>query len=138
MKKADWTDLRALKPNEDFPWRLGTPELKRVGVIECPYCGRKIDIAVYKDRELPNHYVLLTRQRANEKEKGPVKNHDFGREFLESRAFPYKEVHLSCGHSFRCEFSQYRKGQKTYCPECKKQVRVVKVIDTVTGKELEY
>jgi len=48
---------------------------------------------------------------------------------------PYKEIHLSCGHSFRCEFSQYYKGQKVWCQECGKHSKVVKLIDTVTGKE---
>jgi len=50
---------------------------------------------------------------------------------------PYKEIRLSCGHSFRCEFSQFHKGQKTWCRECKKKVEVVKCIDTVTGKEYD-
>jgi len=62
MKKRNWTDLRALEPEKEFPWRLGTPELVQVGIVECPYCGCKFEIGIYEDRELPNYYVLLTRK----------------------------------------------------------------------------
>jgi len=48
---------------------------------------------------------------------------------------PYKEIHLSCGHIIRCEFSQFYKGQKVYCMECNRRVEVVKCIDSVTGRE---
>jgi len=48
---------------------------------------------------------------------------------------PFKEIYLSCGHSFRYEFAQFEKGQTTWCSTCKKEVKVVKCIDTVTGKE---
>jgi hypothetical protein len=50
-------------------------------------------------------------------------------------AGPYKEVHLSCGHSFRCEFSQHEKGQTAWCAKCWNYVEVAKIVDTVTGKE---
>jgi len=50
---------------------------------------------------------------------------------------PYKEIHLSCGHIIRCEFAQFYKGQKTWCPDCKKEVEVVKCVNTVTGREYD-
>ena len=50
---------------------------------------------------------------------------------------PYKEIHLSCGHIIRCEFAQFYKGQKTWCPDCKKEVEVIKCINTVTGEECD-
>lgn len=50
---------------------------------------------------------------------------------------PYKEVRLSCGHSFRCEFSQHEKGQTAWCAKCGNYVEVAKIVDTVTGKEYD-
>jgi len=50
---------------------------------------------------------------------------------------PYKKAVLSCGHIFHYEFSQFHKGQKIPCFKCGKDVKVVKLIDTVTGKEYD-
>jgi len=94
--------------------------------VKCPKCGHEFEVAptVHKfwesDIEIP--YIEFPSTTS-----------------MESALYcgPYKEIHLSCGHSFRCEFSQFHKGQKTWCGECEKEVEVVKCIDTVTGKEYD-
>jgi len=105
--------------------------------VKCPKCGYEFEvkssfdlksvvedkaIATVKDRYMPFNFSLT-----------PL---DFSLDKV-LYSGPYKEVHLSCGHTFRCEFSQYARGQKAYCHICKKEVKVVKIVDTVTGKEYE-
>lgn len=54
---------RVLEPNEEFQGTIGTPELKAVKKTECPYCKHEYDVGIYKDRELPDHYVIVIRKK---------------------------------------------------------------------------
>ena len=97
---------------------------KTSDVSYCPYCGsKKIHLA---GQNIKVEYMPIDREILSS-----------GFPTLKSILYcgPYKEIHLSCGHIIRCEFAQFRKGEKTWCNECKKEVEVVKCINTVTGEE---
>jgi len=97
--------------------------------VKCPKCGHEFEVEA-----IPVTYPKIEPDMSGSSLTYP----DLG---ISPKVFlycgPYKEIHLSCGHIIRCEFAQFHKGQKTWCGECKKEVEVVKCIDTVTGKEYD-
>ena len=92
--------------------------------VKCPKCGYEFEV-----EDLFVTYPKIEPDMSGSSLIYPISHKAF------LYCGPYKEIHLSCGHVIRCEFAQFHKGQRTYCPTCKKEVEVVKCIDTVTGKE---
>lgn len=109
-------------------------------IHNCPNCGKNVFIVVYYDGEV---FIQKARNQSSMSQRKTNLSNITAEEFLQrflgwpKELGAHKEVHLSCGHKFRYEFSMYRKGQTTYCPKCKKDVTVVKLVDLITQEEYE-
>ena len=89
--------------------------------VKCPKCGWEFEVEPTPMISVPSDQSMALGLLPH-----PITN-----------IMPWKEIHLSCGHIIRCEFAQFHKGQKTWCPDCKKEVEVVKCVDAVTGEEYD-
>ena len=107
---------------------------KTSDVSYCPYCGSKeIHLTGRNIKEVGTGYTPKIETIQTDYEIPTLEYSPSLESIL--HCGPYKEIHLSCGHIIRCEFAQFRKGEKTWCNRCKKDVEVVKCVDTVTGEE---